>query len=257
MRKKFKLFFVAFAVVFLGIFTVSEVIATSGFYAMTNELGYSVHVQNNRAGGVWDTEWTTTPRDMNIYFASNVPGMSNYNIFASNWNEHHPTNQELAFFQLHEANGASVTSATADWDASRTTYTLGVTGQDAPYPWSRFWQPDLGSAGPVTFGPYYISLTARFNNPAIADNGGFTNDGDPYSISGFFSGSFVNQVGDTYGFAVVFNKDQFSALDPLDAYGNPTSIYNSFGTVGVPEPATMLLLGFGLFGIAGFRRRFA
>jgi hypothetical protein len=74
----------------------------------------------------------------------------------------------------------------------------------------------------------------------------------PDTIVGTFTGQFVvtadvdkNPItdGNTYGFDIDFSKAMFVPLDTLDAYGDPTSIYNDFGVV--PEPATMALLALG------------
>jgi hypothetical protein len=233
--------------------------AYAGFYAQTNELGYQ--------GTIWNiTEntgpWTTaTPRDAALYTVVGYKDWSDYNYLLSNWSEHSVSNTNNSFLQLAETDNASVTSATANWDSTLKIFTATVSGANAPYPWSRFWQPDNGVAWGVTFTNYTYTFTATFAQEAAIDiDGWLSNTVNPDTIEGSFTGEFVVTAdidkspitnGDTYGFDITFSKAMFVPLDNLDAYGNPTSVYNSFGVV--PEPATMVLLGLG--GLSLIRRK--
>lgn len=253
----------AIIVVMTALLTAGNV-ATAGFYAVTNELGYQGTIWNVTDGtGPWTT---STPRDASLYVVNDAPAVyTNYNQLLSNWFEHHLSNQNDSFLQLDDPGSLYATSMSGGWDAGLTTFTLSVSGQNNPYPYSRFWQPDNGVAWGVTFVDYTYALAATFSTPAIPDSGGFTNAVAPDTIVGSFTGQFVvthdvnkNPItdGDLYGFEINFSKALFVPLDNLNAYGQPTEVYNYFGTV-VPVPAAVLLGVLGL-GAAGVRlRRFA
>jgi hypothetical protein len=222
------------------------------FYAITNEIGYQGTVWNVTDGtGPWST---TSPRDGYLYTAVGVPGFgADYNYLMSNWSEDSTSNTNNSFIQLAETGNPSVTSASASWDATNTVFSMTVTGANAPYPWSRMWQPDNGVAWGVTFTDYTYSFTANFSTAATIDaDGWLSNTVAPDTITGTFTGHFVvtydvakNPItnGDTYGFEIGFSKTMFTPLDTLDAYGNPTAVMNYFGVV--PEPMTLALLGLG------------
>ena len=123
--------------------------------------------------------WTTSVnRDANVYFVQNgsQSNSTNYNQLLSSWFEHAPSNQNDSFLQLAEDSSSStpmsVTSATGAWDSqtNNTVFSMTVTGANAPYPYSRFWQPDQGMAWGVTFLNYTYSFTATFTAPATLDN---------------------------------------------------------------------------------------
>jgi hypothetical protein len=195
----------------------------------------------------------------------NYPGSSNYSIIMSNWSEHAQSNTNDSFLQIYDIGNVSVTGATGGWDASMKVFNVNVSGQNANYDntTARFWQPDNGVAWGVNFTNYTYAFTATFPTAASLDIDGFyANTSTPESIVGSFTGQFVvthdvNKVpitnGDVYGFDIDFSKAMFVPLDEYDSYGAKTSISNYFGAV--PEPATMLLLGLGLAGIAGIRRK--
>jgi hypothetical protein len=79
-----------------------------------------------------------------------------------------------------------------------------------------------------------------FNNVAIDDVTGFSNLNNAWSLRSF---TVIGTGSDVITFA---------AIGTSDSYGG--SIDNvSMETASVPEPTTMLLLGLGLIGLAGFR----
>jgi hypothetical protein len=244
----------------------SSAAMATGFYAITNEIGYQGTIWNETDGtGPWTT---STPRDGYLYAMVDYPGFVNpdYNYLMSNWTDHHLSNQNDSFLQIGENGNPSVTSASAAWDSTRKVFTIAVAGADATYDssYARFWQPDNGVAWGVTFTDYAYTFTATFASAAAIDSDGWlSNTVDPDSIAGSFTGHFVvtadvnkNPIanGDTYGFNIAFSKGMFVPLDALDAYGNPTSVINYYGTEAVPEPMSVLLGIMGLGSIAGFRR---
>jgi hypothetical protein len=254
---------IVFCVMLAGIFLSGSTIASAtGFYVATDQLGYQGTVWNITDGtGPWAT---STPRDAALYAVVDAPQYwTNYNQLLSSWWEHSPSSQNDSFFQLSEDGNASVTSADGRWDSTLKTFNVTVNGNNAPYPYSRFWQPDNGVAWGVTFTDYSYAFTATFPTAATIDGYGFyVNSSAPDTITGSFTGEFVvtydmneNPIadGDTYGFNIGLSKALF---DPNGGTYGTITPYNDFGSTTVPEPSSMLLLGLGLMGLAGVRKNF-
>jgi hypothetical protein len=240
-------------------------VTSESFYAVTNEVGYQGTVWNITDGtGAWQTNG---PRDANLYFVNDAPQIwTNYNQLLSSWFEHAPSNQNDSFIQLSEDGNSSVTSQIASWDSTGTVFTMTVTGANAPYPWSRFWQPDQNMAWGVTFLDYTYTFAATFDSAAQVDANNFmVSSGNMLSIVGSFTGTFqstydVNKKpitnGDIYGFNIGLDSALFDPnISDLYGYGGGTRC-SEFG-VAVPLPAALYpglaLLG-ALGGLKGFKR---
>lgn len=240
-------------------------ITKADFYAYTNEIGYEGTIWNITDGtGPWST---STPRNANLFVVDNAPDFySDYNQLLSSWFEHLPSNQNDSFIQMDDPENLYATSLSGGWDSTLKIFTITVSGQDNPYPYSRMWQPDNGVAWGVTLTDYTYTFTAEFASEAVIDNGWYVNSVDPDTIVGSFTGEFVvtydvdkNPItdGDTYGFEINFSKEWFDDnISNLYGYEGAGIIINEFGAV-VPVPGAVLLgiIGLGAVGIK--LRRFA
>lgn len=248
---------VCFIVAALVMASSSMALATA-FYAVSNELGYQGTIWNITDGsGPWTT---AVPRDATLFTTVSAPQVwSDYNMLATNWSEHAQSNTSNSFFQIAENGNASVTSANAYWSPDLLTFNMSLSGANLPYStgYSRFWQPDKNTAGSVRFIDYSYLLTATFLTPAVLDSNGFyVNSSSPNAIDGSFTGRFVVPDGDIYGFNMDLSKALLAPLDPTNGYDGSAVFANSeFGATAVPEPATLLLLGGGLTGLAVWRRK--
>ncbi len=120
----------------------------------------------------------------------------------------------------------------------------------------------------ISWGPWN-TLSASDNNISVTINSGATNGGyDVIVLPGItLTGVTVTQEGvDRYGSKFGASRVSFDDHDIYldingswnlyDAFSNPMPLVMSITTTGgVPEPATMLLLGCGLLGIMGIRRK--
>ncbi len=233
------------------VLTASSMAAETGFYAITNELGYQGTIWNETdSTGPWTT---STPRDGYLYIMVDFPDWTNHNQLMSNYWQHPESYQDDSYLQISDdAPYLSVTSASGTWDSTLKVFTVDVTGANAgpypngDYPW--FWQPDTGLAYPVKITDYAYSFTAIFAAEAAIDTDGWlSNTVAPESITGSFTGHFVSITsGDTYGFDIGFSKAMF---DSDDGAITPENYWSQ-----VPEPATMCLFGLGALSLLKRRR---
>jgi hypothetical protein len=253
--------------------------AIGNFIADSNQFGYTGTVQNITKGtGPWTFNDTTQGeyRDASVFYAKGATvasGYSPYNDWSqilTNWSQHSPSNQNPGFFQLADIYGVTVTSSSGGWTqevGGLWDFTFTISGLNAPYPWSRAWQPDQNMAWGVTFDTYTYTMTATGMTTTVAADGWRYNTTNPTGITGSFDGTFTstNDVnknpitdGDTYQVNLVLDKTLWDSTgwSDTDVYGTYYGQYSTFGAA-VPEPAALVvwsLLGT-LAIMVGLRRR--
>ena len=240
---KHLLIFVASAGLVL-VMTAAAAAALTDFIADSNQFGYSGTLQNLTLGTSASVNIPpgSSPRDAVVYFTLNPSALSGYtgnnNIIEFNWYQSPETNQPAGSFQINDVPATTVTLAIAGWnqDGSLWDFSMTVAGSNATAANSSagLW----GVYG--TFTNYTYSLQATGMSSTVMGDGWRYNTSDPTSITGSFSGTFVDpSSGDTYLANLDFNSAYWDGTGFSDTYdGYDYGFYSTFAAP-VPELGTV------------------
>lgn len=249
-----------------------------GGYLSTDRLGYTGTVTRygSQADALSNTNGTTygwPQRDLSVYFVENNAafsgGLPSYAYFLNTWwpnGGNTQGNTSNGFIQLADNGGESVTSQSYTWtNTARTSFSFAAAGANTVYGCTG--SGDCGrlfngvaSSSAVIFHSYSIGLTANGLAPATfnALTGVWESTSEPGSVSGYMSGLAENvSITDPasngwYTYSLGINGTSFAGQNyPGDLND---SVFGSNVTV-TPEPASMVLFGTGLLGVAFLRRR--
>ncbi|MFT3828195.1 MAG: hypothetical protein QM691_00665 [Opitutaceae bacterium] len=183
-----------------------------------------------------------------------------------------PNNTNTGFVQLVDETLGSVSSASAAWDDSLTSFSFQLNGVNAlstngvgGYN-TRLWNTTNAKGQGGLFLNYDLTLAATVNTAAAWDpaSGMFLSSADPTAVKGYFRGLFLNTSPVTayngyYTFDFTLNLDSWAAENAreFDATTLTANAYRptTFGAA-IPEPsAGAVCVGLGALLVVAWRRR--
>jgi hypothetical protein len=267
----------------------TAVVAQAQIAAVSNRFAYTGSVTRyetlaDAQAGLNATGTSTLPenRDLRLYLtkgfelfalpdATEIATAWHFSTVSGSAGAGNPSNVLPGFVQI--PNHPATSAASAHWDSSLTTFTLGIHGSNtAPAGSPRLWN-GTDSAGQFgEFLQYDFTLIASGLAPAfwvpIANT--YASVSEPTAVTGRFNGLFRNTSAETgasgfYTFDFELNLDSWvyanrDGLFPLDdpRYSNDsfysTSVFAA--PTAVPEPTTYGLLGAGMLLVLALVRRF-